>query len=250
MGVFSDSLDREVRLEYMRPEEVEAEKRRQPAVYVPFGSIEWHGYHNAVGLDALKAHEQLIGLALQAGGVVYPPVYFGAGGGHIGWPATFMVRAEPMAQIAVDLLRSFETFGYRKAILISGHYPNRSEYLDAAINEYTAAGGRMKVLALVENQAPNVGGDHAAKFETSYMLYLHPRTVNMDRLRAGPPTDMGGPDERRNWMGEEHKRHPCYGLVGIDPRGHASVEVGRQNTEGLIRFLEQWLANEPPGEEP
>ena len=184
MGVYSDSLRREVKLERMRPEEVAAAKARRPAIYVPFGSIEWHSYHNAVGLDTLKAHEQLVGLAAEAGGVVYPPVYFGSGGGHTKWPSSFMVDPEPMTAI--------------KAILLSGHYPNRSEYMDRAIERYRESGGRMDVLALVENQAPDVGGDHAAKFETSYMLYLHPEMVSMDRLRTEPQTDIRGPDEKVN----------------------------------------------------
>ena len=83
MGAFSDNLQQEVRLEYLRPDQIEAARQQQAAIYVPFGAIEWHGYHNVVGLDGLKAHEQLVGLAVQAGGVVYPPVYFGSGGGHL-----------------------------------------------------------------------------------------------------------------------------------------------------------------------
>ena len=241
MGVYSDNLRREVRLERMRPEEVEAAKAERPAIYVPFGSIEWHGYHNAVGLDALKAHEQLVGLAAEAGGVVYPPVYFGSGGGHTDWPSSFMVDPEPMVAIVTNLLNGFDRDGYRKAILLSGHYPNRSQYLNGAVERYREAGGRMEVLALVENQAPDVGGDHAAKFETSYMLYLHPDTVSMDRLEAQPHADVRGPDEIVNWMDEEYKGHPCYGLVGIDPREHANMEVGASNSRALIRCLVEWL---------
>lgn len=246
MATFSDSLQQEIRLEYMRPEDAAAARKHNPAIYVAFGSIEWHGYQNAVGLDALKAHEQLVGLAVRAGGVVYPPVYFGAGGGHTKWPSTFMVDKEPMIDLVAGLLHGFETDGYQKAILLSGHYPNRGDYLDAAITKYQDSGGGMKVLALVECEAPEVNGDHAAKFETSYMLYLHPKTVNMQRLDVEPRNDIGKPDERVNWMGDEYEGHPCYGLVGIDPRGHASSDVGRQNTERLITFLEKWLAGNPP----
>lgn len=244
MGVFSDHLKEEVRLERMRPEQIEAAKARRPAVYVPFGSMEWHGRQNAVGLDATKTHEQLVGLAAHAGGVVYPPVFFGAGGGHTDWPHSYMVSAAPMVQIVTELLARFEEDGYRQAILMSGHYPNRSEYLDQAAQLHRERGGKMRVLCLIENQAPGVGGDHAAKYETSSMLYLHPETVDMSQL-SGPPTDdVGGPGERINWMGDEYKDHPCYGIVGIDPRAHASAEVGRQNTERLIEFLAKWLDEE------
>ena len=241
MGVYSDHLRAEVRLEYMRPDQVACVKRKNPFIYVPFGSIEWHGYQNAVGLDALKAHEQLVGLASRAGGIVYPPVFFGVGGGHLHWPSTLMVSKEPMTQLVTDLLCGFERDGYRKAILLSGHYPNRKEFLDAAIGAYRAAGGTLDILALVENEAPDVGGDHAAKFETSYMLYLHPETVNMERLKSDICEDVGGTDESRNWMDSQYKEHPCYGQVGIDPRAHASATVGQANTERLIQFLAQWL---------
>ena len=73
MPTFSSQRTGEVRIERMRPEQIDQAIARRAAMYVPFGSLEWHGYHNPVGLDALKAHEQLVGLAQQAGGLVYPP---------------------------------------------------------------------------------------------------------------------------------------------------------------------------------
>lgn len=245
MGIYSDSLHHEVRLERMKPAAIEAAKRQRAAIYIPFGALEWHGYHNPVGLDALKAHEQLVGLAHAVGGVVYPPIYFGAGGGHTQWPHSYMVRADAMMHIVCDLLHRLESDGYQQVILISGHYPNRSQFLDAAVTAYRAHGGTMRVLALVENQVPGVGGDHAAKYETSAMLYLEPRLVNMGALATQDDNrahaQITGPDEVVNWMGNEYKQHPCYGLVGIDPRGYASAEVGQQNTERLLQFLAEWL---------
>jgi len=241
MGVFSDDLEREVRLEYMRPEEVAAAKKAQPAIYVPFGSIEWHGYQNAVGLDAVKAHEQLVGLAARAGGVVYPAVFFGTGGGHGDYPSSYMVSAEPMIRLVTELLVRFDADGYEKAILLSGHYPNRREYLDAAVEEYMKQSGGMRVLAIVENEVEGVEGDHAAKYETSFMMYLHPRTVDLERIRR-KTDDIGGPEEVVNWMKDTGEDHPCYGIVGIDPRAHASEDVGREGVENLLAFLARWLA--------
>ena len=241
MGIFTDQLTTEVRLERMRPEQIDAAKARRPAIYLPFGALEWHGYHNPVGLDALKAHEQLVGLAQRAGGVVYPPIYFGAGGGHTQWPHSFMVSPEPMAQIVTELLHGFTRDGYTQAILLSGHYPNRSQYLDAGVQAYLQASGTMRILALIENQAPGVDGDHAAKYETSSMLYLDPPLVNMAALQGKPDDDIGGPAERINWMGDGYQGHPCYGLVGIDPRGHASAAVGEASTTALLDFLAEWL---------
>jgi creatinine amidohydrolase len=225
----------------MHPAQIDAAKAQRPAIYVPFGAVEWHGYHNPVGLDALKAHEQLVGLAVHSGGVVYPPIYFGAGGGHTEWPHSYMVSAPAMTQIVTGLLHGFERDGYTHAILLSGHYPNRKEYLDAGVAAYRQAGGRLRVLALVENEAPGAGGDHAAKYETSAMLYLDPALVNLEELSRPPEDDIGGPEERVNWMNDEYRGHACYGLVGIDPRAYASAAVGEMNTTRLIDFLATWL---------
>lgn len=131
--------------------------------------------------------------------------------------------------------------GYTQAILISGHYPNRSQYLDAGVQAYLQAGGAIRVLALVENQAPGVEGNHAAKYETSSMIYLDPPLVNMAALQGQPDDDIGGPAAKVNWMGDDYRGHPCYGLVGIDPRGHASAAVGEAGTTLLIDFLVEWL---------
>lgn len=241
MGIYTAQLTTEVRLERMRPAQIDAAKARRAAIYLPFGALEWHGYHNPVGLDALKAHEQLVGLALQAGGVVYPPIYFGAGGGHTQWPHSYMVNSQAMTQIVTELLHGFQRDGYTHAILLSGHYPNRSQYLDAGMTAYQQAGGTMHVLALIENQAPGIAGDHAAKYETSSMLYLAPGLVDLDTFKGQPTDDVGGPEQRMNWMGDEYRGHPCYGLVGIDPRGYASAAVGEVHTVKLIDFLMQWL---------
>lgn len=241
MGVYTSRLVDEVRLERMRPSEIQAAKVRRSAIYVPCGAIEWHGYHNPVGLDCLKAHEQLVGLALRAGGVVYPPVYFGSGGGHTEWPHSYMVDKEAMVTIVTSLLQGFDRDGYQAAILLSGHYPNRRQYQDAAVSRYEGEGGRMRVLAVVENEFDGIGGDHAAKYETSSLMFLDPDVQDLSSLQNETANDAGGPDERKNWMDSSFKGHPCYGLVGIDPREHASAAVGRESSERLIDALEAWV---------
>ena len=47
---------REVRLERLRPHEIEQAMQACPVLFQPLGTIEWHGLHNLVGLDAIKAH--------------------------------------------------------------------------------------------------------------------------------------------------------------------------------------------------
>ena len=66
------------------------------------------------------------------------------------------------------------------------------------------------------SQGPESGTDHAAKWETSNMLFLYPDRVDMSALGDGPlAPDMKPPD----------------GIGGLDPRTHASAEVGGRNVE-------------------
>ena len=243
MGVYSSNLDREVRLERMRPRQIAEAIAQRPAIYVPYGSLEWHGRQNAVGLDATKAHEQLVGLAARVGGVVFPPVFFGAGGGHGPYPYSFLFTPEPLKAFVTEQLHHFESDGYKTAILLSGHYPNTSEFIDAGVEAYRAAGGTMRVLVFCEAAAPGGAGDHAGKWETSFMMHLHPETVDLAEL-AGNDGDIGDPENRVDWMDDKFKDHPCYGIWGIDPRAHASAENGKQATEIVITHLAAWLNGE------
>ena len=238
------SQDREVRLERLRPRQIDAAIAELPAIYVPCGSIEWHGRQNPVGLDTLKAHRQLIELAVRIGGLVYPPVFLGAGGGHLEFPHTYMVDSENMGGVLSALLGGFERDGFKTAVLLSGHYPNKKEFFGPAVKHFRDQGGTMKVISLIEVEVDGVNGDHAALFETSYMMYLMPELVRMGELSGSSESDIGGPDERRDWKDPIYADHPCYGIVGIDPRNRASADIGRENTERLVAHLSKLITDE------
>ena len=52
------------------PGEVKARREACPVVYIPVGSLEWHGVQNPLGTDGLKAHAICCEAALRYGGVV------------------------------------------------------------------------------------------------------------------------------------------------------------------------------------
>src|SRR6478736_6625150 len=64
--------------EQLLPAEIESIFARTPVAYLPWGALEYHGKHAAVGLDGLKAHGLCVELAKAAGGLVLPPVYIAA----------------------------------------------------------------------------------------------------------------------------------------------------------------------------
>jgi creatinine amidohydrolase len=197
-----------VQMPFMRPSQLEKALRNFPVVYVPFGPIEWHGRHLPLGNDALKAHAVLVKTAEQYGGVVYPPVYF-----HEGF------RQESLVPVLTDLFQRLKKTGFRVLIGVSGHNVQGqidmiNKALAPVVADGTVAGEGLWEITLSRGRESNT--DHAAKWETSNMMFLYPDLVDMPALGKGDlAPDMKAPD----------------GIGGLDPREHASAEVGRRNIE-------------------
>jgi len=197
-----------VQMQFMRPAQLEAAGRKFPVVYVPFGLIEWHGLHLPLGNDAIKAHGILVKCAEKFGGVVYPPVYF-----HNGF------RQEHLVPVLTDLFNRLKRTGYRVIMGVSGHnVQGQIDMINKALEPVTADGtvAGIGLWEITLSRGPESGSDHAAKWETSNMMFLYPELVDMSELGDGPINlDM----------------KPPSGIGGMDPRKHASAEVGRRNVE-------------------
>jgi creatinine amidohydrolase len=210
----------EVRLEYLMPAEVELAMASCPALFFPVGTIEWHGLHNMVGLDAVKAHALCVRAAAQAGGLVHPPLYGGVGG--LNEPHTFIF--DPEDSTKSDYVRPWlEQFcreakrnGFKAVIILTGHYGAAQQIVvrDAAVRMTKELGipilGTPEYfLALDEKYY----GDHAAFFETSMMMHLFPDYVDVHRLGVEPHRGVGGLDPKRHANPGDGKRF-CDAITG------------------------------------
>jgi creatinine amidohydrolase len=72
------SMTNKVQFEEMFPWELSRVLVEAPICYLPLGVLEWHGEHVALGLDGIKAHAICTEVARQSGGVVVPPLWWGA----------------------------------------------------------------------------------------------------------------------------------------------------------------------------
>jgi len=197
-----------VQMQFMRPGQVEAAARKFPVAYVPFGTIEWHGRHLPLGTDAIKAHGILVKTAERFGGVVYPPVYF-----HEGFDRKTLVP------LVTQLFERLKRSGFRVIMGVSGHNVQGqidmiNQALEPVVADGTVAGVGLWEITL--SKGPESGTDHAAKWETSDMMFFYPGCVDMAALGTGPlAPNMKPPD----------------GIGGLDPRQHASKEAGEKNAE-------------------
>lgn len=241
MSLTSPQSFQEVQAELLTPAELEAALARRPTVYLPLGSLEFHGPHLPIGLDGLTAHGVCLHTAAMGGGVVLPPVYQAVGGEHAGYPWTFMMP-DPIG-ISLHLrqtLMRLETFGARSAILFTGHFAGEQmDMIDGIADEWNSQDGHLlAVLATGVNRCPDspVAPDHAGVFETSLLHALYPELVHLDRLPA--VTENPEVDDGANPMGR--RRHDpasaLWGIFGPDPRGLDLSTTGLV-LESLVRWL-------------
>ena len=212
---------REVRLELLHPKELEEARAACATVFQPLGTIEWHGVHNVLGLDAVKAHALCVRAAQKGGGVVSPPLFGGVGG--LSEPHTFIMDPEDdvfsklLRPWLEQLCREMARDGFRAIIILTGHYGAAQQIVvrETAVRMSRALG--IPVLGTPEYWlALDAGytGDHAAWGETSLMMHLFPEAVDLSRL--GKP--------------------PYQGVSGRDPK-ESSAEDGRKITETIVSRL-------------
>jgi len=241
-----------VRYYEMLPHEIVARRRCFPVAFIPSGVLELHGEHMAVGNDALKV-EKLCELAAdRSGGFLFPTMWYGEPrttglietapdvGGGIGSKMKLMrlkkrkftekhfgMTAEQQIELYRHLIRhtliQMNQLEMKAVIIVFGHWAMRT-WAQPVVEQFNAEFSDTQALAAVENDfAPNnpkVGGDHAGKWETSYLWYLRPDCVDVSICR-----------------GREEKE--LVGVICDDPPQEASVELGRTAcnlmVDGMVR---------------
>ena len=209
-----------VRLEMMLPYDIRAAIAGRPVAYLPLGTIEWHGEHLPVGLDALTAHGVCVAAARTDGGIVYPPLYYGTGGDHALYPWTVMTAGphELDALLALTLSR-LQAFGVRLAVLFSGHFaPAQLAMIERIASGWTPDGGLRVIALAVSSSRLSLPPDHAGMFETTLLHALHPESVKIDRLPSFESSPLQETLEESCGSRRHDASHPLYGVIGPDPR--------------------------------
>jgi len=225
----NNKIPTDVQMQFMRPGQLEARGRKIPVVYVPFGLIEWHGRHLPLGNDALKAHAILVKCAEQFGGVVYPPIWFHS-----------FFNQDHLVPVLSELFDKLKRTGFRVIIGVSGHnMKEQIAMIDKAL-EPVVKDGTVRGVGLWEvtlSMGEESSTDHAAKWETSNMMFFYPELVDISELGTGP-------------MNLDMK--PPHGIGGLDPREHASPAVGERNCELAAKAIgrkAQELLNSLPSDQ-
>jgi creatinine amidohydrolase len=181
-----------MKYEEKKPAELDALIKKCPLAYIAWGSHEWHGLQNPVGLDTLKAYAMAQELCKITGGVVLPPVYCGHWTMKMngGFRHTFEFSRELVVQFVFEHLANMADQGIKLAVILMGHYGQRHvEAVKEGVRRFGEKNALPRVLAMADYEpAASVGvkaGDHGGKHETSLMKHFRPDLVDISLLGKG-----------------------------------------------------------------
>jgi creatinine amidohydrolase len=194
------------------PAEIEAIFSRHPIAYLPWGALEYHGKHAAIGLDGLKAHGLCVELACAAGGLVLPPVYVAANTMKGVKDLTFKRHSLDFSESTLrflvrEHLDQLADEQFRLVFVLAGHVgqPHYDIIKDEA-QQFNARQSFTRAIATSETDLlPRelVIVNHAALGEVSFLMHTDPNCVDLTRLPADRmPTleadAVWGPDPRES----------------------------------------------------
>ena len=220
-------MDQEVRYQMLRPDQVVARRQAFPVVYIPIGTLEWHGVHNPLGADTLQAEGLANLCARKGGGLAFPPLYYGESRLEALMetvaqdrdliaekmalsPDNFLPERQPFAateqalnyhKLLLHILAEAESLGFELGVLVAGHYPlidhARAAVVQFNQREYSKHTGMLAwafVDYMLVRDQYECAGDHAAGWETSHVQALHPQTVDLSLLpqKGQPLIGVGG----------------------------------------------------------
>lgn len=172
--------------------EVKEQIERTPIAILPIGAVEAHGPHLPVGTDNYLAERLSVKVAEKVDALVLPTFSYGQVWSLRNVSGSINVSNEHLIGVLNDIGKSLYKFGIRYFVIINAHLGNMVAIKEAARKLYDEHRdlkvfyfiypGVSEVTKKVRESKPMPGGYfHACEIETSYMLYLAPEYVQMDK---------------------------------------------------------------------
>jgi len=206
-----------------KPSELKEMINTTPIAYVPFGALEWHGEHNVLGVDSIKATEICKRSAELTGGVLFPCVNYGAFN-TMNFPYTFSSASRPYIRMTKKLVKQLYDMGFRVIVLLTGHYPTKQiKQVRKAAKRISKKKGCFALGIAEQYLIPDLDyfGDHGAYWETSLMTSINQNYVDLSKF-----------PKRLNFS----ERSRIHGVLGIDPN-KSTIEMGQKALELIVKRL-------------
>jgi creatinine amidohydrolase len=166
-------------------------------VVVPLGSIEQHGWHLPLCTDTTQVASIVegVGEKLRDSALFLPVLWLGSSHHHLDFPGTLSIRPSLYSQVVQELANSVLSAGFRRLFFLNGHGGNETPAAQA-LAELAATDPLAKQSLLAMASWWSVGKpdakrhnldtaaiSHACEYETSLMLWLRPKLVDLQFAR-------------------------------------------------------------------
>ena len=166
------------------PSELDTAIEENPLVYLPAGSLEWHGEHIALGCDMLRGHAICTRAAQIGGGIVLPPFWIASPGYSAYW-GSIVFSPRVVEDLVTELYRELEKVGFRLCVTLLGHGGPAQDCVFNAAAERHARAGTMHIATLNEHDfLPDqlALGGHAQLGETLECMATGSENVDLSRF--------------------------------------------------------------------
>lgn len=213
---------------------------------LPIGAVEAHGPHLPLGTDNILAERLSKKLADRVNGLVLPTLPYGQVWSLRGFPGSINISNNSLINFLVDIGESLYKQGFTTFCMVNGHLGNGPALKDAArvLFEtcpemrvfYFFYPGMNKAAAEVrETKSSHNVYFHACEIETSYMLYLAPEHVDMDRAITDiPDIPMYADSTPTPW--EEFTETAVLGdaKLATEEKGKYIIDIALENMVKII----------------
>jgi creatinine amidohydrolase/Fe(II)-dependent formamide hydrolase-like protein len=242
-----------MKLHEMLPGQCEKAKREKWPLFIPAGTIEYHGEHLPLGVDTIAVLKSLEELEKQINCIVAPPVWYGPSSYAVAGPekGTIDVDADRFEKHCEDVLRGLLESGYRRIFVVIHHQFEMGRLMPEALAFQKSAyriiferlereRGRgwwgtddmesyyesietfdnpfnwVQVVPLMSPEIQKeMGYDHAGLLETSLMLAAVPDRVDMRLLEGDRPWFTRGAENATPEHGEKTIRKIVEYLIEL-----------------------------------
>ncbi|NLC58289.1 MAG: creatininase family protein [Armatimonadetes bacterium] len=246
----------------MTVKEIREGLRETQTVIVPIGCVEQHGYHLPTSVDSYNAMELAARASALTGCFVAAPVHYSFSGGML--PGTVNLSPQLFSLTLMEICQSLVTQGFRDVVFLLGHGGTENtraaneaaenfQRLHPTLEDITVSVVPFWELSPTMMEAFGQGDYHAARIETSLMLYWQPEKVRMDEACRDTPELVAqmAADQDAYLLKTKRVDHP-YVLPKLTQRpdlevgvmgdfAGASAELGRtvaeEATQGLVAFI-------------
>lgn len=165
---------------------------RKKVAILPIGAVEAHGPHLPLGTDNILAERISKMLAKRVDAFVLPTLPYGQVWSLRNFPGSINITNESLISFLYDIGTSLHHQGFKIFAMVSAHLGNATALKEAARKLYDAVpdlkvlymfypGTNKTIEEVRESPSSHHTFFHACEMETSYMLYLAPEFVNMEK---------------------------------------------------------------------